>query len=408
MNRYRSNYYNVVNFDACDNIISKFEYNLIDRLYKNKRKLNENHQIDPFEVNIQMIGKGGQGTVYRIKAIDFIKDQDQYNKKRCGYIVIKITKDNNSNDDKNELKIMNACREIIDKHICPNFLYFYGIKNIDNKNKNNKDKNNKDRYRIIMSEYANGSLEDWLKNHHSYDEWRSFMFQFLMGVLCLQIKLKAYHSDLKPKNIFYKKLADAQSIFKYTIINSDKSQTFVVKTYSYLYIIADFGRIQSLLFEHNKLNKNSIELYIRNNVDLEHIITLPKRIMVNALEKIYTYDDLVDIIKLRNDPYFEGYIKNKKEEIEHDLKKYPKNIRDNMVYRSAAYYVVEKKYIDPQDIPDNMMVMKLPPMGIITELESWQTNGSMTILDILNTFTEYLDKNEKLDKQHLVNFKFSL
>ena len=83
--------------------------------------------------------------------------------------------------------------------------------------------------------------------------------------------------------------------------------------------------------------------------------------MVNTLERVYSFDDLVKIIKLRDDIYFEGYLNNKRDEINRDLYKYPESIKNKMLYRSVAYYVVEKKYIDPNEIPDNLMVMKLPP-----------------------------------------------
>lgn len=399
MNKYRSNNNDVLDFSTCNDIISSFEYKLVDRLYKNNYKLNEDHNIRNYLVNIQIIGKGGQGKVYKITAIDLIdiknNSKDTYNIKRCGYIVIKIIKDNKSIEYNNELKITNYCKDIIDRRICPNLLYFYGVRYIGN-------------YSIIMSEYADGSLEDWLKTHHSYDEWRSFMFQFLVGVLCVQTKLRGYHSDLKPKNIFYKKLVDTKLTFEYEVVQGkeNKQKTFVVPTNGYLYMLGDFGRIQSLLLKHNKLNEHSIKLFIKNNVDLEHIVDLPKRIMVNALEKIYSFDELINIIKLRDDIYFEGYLKNKKDEINKDLYKYPEKIKNKMLYRSIAYYVVEKRYIDPNEVPDNLMVMKLPPSEIINQLENWY--GKKNILEILDIFTEYIGETDKTDDfRHITKFKLS-
>lgn len=401
MNKYRSNSNDVSDFNTCNYIVRSFDYKFIDRLYKNNNKLSEDHIIKNNKVHIQMIGKGGQGKVYKIKAIDLVATEnelqhnDSCNTKKCGYIVIKIVK-KNPKVNNNELKIISYCKDIIDKHISPNFLYFYGVNSIAN-------------YNIIMSEYADGNLEDWLKTFHSYSEWRSFLFQFLIGVLCVQTKLKAYHSDLKPKNIFYKKLANRTLSFDYEIIDGGKRE-YIVPTYGYLYVLADFGRVQSLLLKHNKLNENSIKLYISNNIDLEHIIDLPKRIMVNTLEKIYSLDDLLRIIKLRDDIYFDNYFKNKRKEIDKDLSKYPDIVKNKMLYRSVAYYVVEKQYIDPNEIPDNLMIMKFPPSEIVLQLEEWHNKS---ILKILDTFTEFVIKPDKVpkiieyDSEHLVKFTLS-
>ena len=371
---YRSNNYDVRSLKTCSAIIDMFNYKLVDRLYKNKKHLDEALVFDKINVNVKFVGKGGQGKVYLVKSLT---DQES-----CGYIVVKVIK--NCREMLNELEIIPHCKEVIEKFISPNFLYYYGIKK-------------QGPYNLITSEYADGSLENWLKISHTYQEWRSFLFQFLMGVLCIQIVLKGYHSDLKPKNIFYKNLANDKLLFGYDIFG----EKYVVPTMGYLYMLADFGSIQSLLFKHNKLNENSIKLYIKNNVDLEHIIDLHKRIIVNAIEKIYSFDALIEIIKLKNDKFFEGYLKNKKIELAKQLAKYPEPIKKKMLFRSVAYYVVEKNYIDPYKLPDNLMIMKLPPKEIITQIQDWTKAKSIT--DILNTFSEYKIK-DFTDSDDIVKF----
>ena len=357
---YRHNGNDVNDLDICKNLINLFDYKMINNLFNNKI----NNQT------IKFIGKGGQGRVYMI--------QDE----KCGTIVMKIIKNNKSIEYENEREMSIYCKKLIDKNICPNFLYIYFTKSIGN-------------YGLIMSEYANGTLEDWLKLKHTYEEWRSFLFQYLMGIYCLQYKLKTYHADLKPKNIFYKNLL-IDTNFEYVI----NQKIYNVPTYGYLYMLADFGRAQSLLLKHNKLNANAIKLSIKNNMDLSHIIDLPKRIIVNTLETIYSLDDLLNIIKIRNDKYFKSYYDDKVNEINKNLSKYPEHIKKNMIYRAIAYYIVEKQYIDINELPDNMMKMKLPPEKIIDQIVNF---SGKEIEEIINEFTEFTSNNNNANIRFIIN-----
>ena len=346
---YRSNGYDVLSYAECLNLVDKIDIDTINKLYKGNKSY----------MNFKFIGKGGQGKVYLISS------------KTCGCIVMKVMK--LSSDI--ELLINKQCREIINKSICPNFLYYYGARRIKY-------------YGLTFSEYADGTLEDWLHSAHSYTEWRSFMFQFLVGVLVIQRILKTFHSDLKPKNIFFKKL-DRNIAFEYNISGSK----YIVPTLGNLYILSDFGRAKSLIFK-NSSNLNSVELFIKNNADLEHIIDLHKRIIVNSAERIYSLDDLIKIIKLKNDEYFEAYYQDTKESINKDLAKYPQHVRNKMIHRSVVYYVVEKDYIDPYSIPRDKIVMELPPREIIAQISEWKKYKN--IEDILQTFNEFKNATEDL------------
>jgi serine/threonine protein kinase len=392
MNKYRSNNIDVSDLSTCKEIVNMFGYKMIERLYRNSYKINEDYIFKDYKVNIKLVGKGGQGKVYKVKAIDFTSssaNSEDKNRKRCGYIVIKVTKPSKQEDS--ELRAISYCKDIVDKHICPNFLYFYGTKSVGD-------------YRIIMSEYANGNLADWIKVNHTYSEWRSFMFQFLMGVICIQTILKAYHSDLKPKNIFYKRVVDSELTFDYEVhVGGSGAVNYIVPTFGYLFVLADFGLIQSLLFEHNKLNDESIKLFIKNNIDLEHVIDLPKRIMVDALDRIYSIDELIKIVSLRSDPYFDGYLKNKRIEINRELAKYPEAVRNKLLYRSVAYYIIEKEYISPSEIPGKLI--NLPPIEIINQLKGWK---GKSIPEILDTFSEYRLKMGVDEGAHAGTIKFQL
>lgn len=392
MYNYRSNNNDVSSLDVCKNIIDHLKYKLVDRLFINKNfKLNEDHTFGKYRVNIKMVGKGGLGKVYKISSID-----DHTSQTKCGHIVIKIIKNNykNHKDEANsELEMIGYTKTLVDKCICPNLLHYYDVKTVGN-------------YYIILSEYANGTLEDWIKKSRTYDEWRSFMFQLLMGLLCIQEKLKAYHADLRPWNIFYKDLVDRKALFEYNIVLSDKkySRKFIVPTTGYLHIIADFDKTQSLLLKHNNLNSESIKMYIKNNIDLEHIIDLYKFILVRTIEKKYSLKELISTVNSRNDIYFEGYIKNKEIEIDNELKKFPNQDKNKWLSRSVAEYIVQKEYIGPTDIPQDEMIMKLPPIEIINQFKQWK---GMNILDIIDSFTEFAVNENSLSTEnntHITKF----
>jgi thiamine kinase-like enzyme len=368
MLKYRSNDNDVLDFQVCDDIVSSIKYKLIEKLYYNKNS-KFRYLSDTPAAEISALGRGGEGKVYLVQ------------NKECGSIVIKISKGND-----NESKISKYCKEIVDKYICPNLLYFYGVKHVK-------------KYNITMSEYADGTLEDWLETKHTYEEWRTFMFQFLVGVLCIQIKLKAYHNDLKPKNILFKKLSIPNIVFLYKI----QEKQYMVPTTGNLFVIADFGKIQSLLLRQNEMDKNSIELFIKNNLDLEHIIDLPKRIIVSGIEAVYSFDELIDTIRTHNDTYFDNYLQNKRDEINEQLRKYPDYVKNKMLYRSVAYYAVEKNYIDWKDLPTDSLKMKPPPKQIIDQLNQWK-DSNKKITDILDTFTEYQTNVQSYTDQHVVTF----
>jgi hypothetical protein len=331
---YRDNNFNVTNIDKCISYVNNL--NIKDK-------------------NLTFLGKGGQGTAYLLNTL------------LCGKIVIKISK--NIPDTEKEILALKMCKQYIDNDITPNFLYYY-----DTINKNNMS--------YILTEYADGTLEDWIRVVHSDSEWRSFMFQFLHGVYIIQTLLKAYHSDLKPKNIFYKKLKSKDSVFKYIIAND----TYYVPTHGYLFMLADFGHIQSMLVGKPKISNSTIQTHIDNNIDLEHIIELPKRILVSSLEKMYTKDQMINIIKDNKDEYFNNYLQSKTAQINKDLNKYPQFIKNKMILKSIAYYIIEKKYIN--NIPIDKQVKKLPSNKIINDISNIFAEKT-SIINMFKMFDDY-------------------
>ena len=125
--------------------------------------------------------------------------------------------------------------------------------------------------------------------------------------------------------------------------------------------------------------------------------------MVSAIEKMYTEDDLIKIIKSNGDKYFDGYFVNKKNEIEHEMAKYPEKIKKKMLFRSICYYIVEKEYIKYDEIPDVVQDMKLQPTDIIRQLQGWERDRK-PIEKMLDDFDEY-NKKELSD---VVKFQFKI
>lgn len=356
MLNYRSNNFDTNNINDCIlNVLdlSKKNFNLMNNIK------NDMHFSD---YTIKFLGKGGQGTAYLLFS------------KKCGYIVFKISKINKETE--NEIFFLKMVKILVDNRICPNFIYNYENKIINN-------------YYYTFNEYANGTLEDWMKEDHSVNEWKSFMFQILYGIFVFQDKIKSYHADLKPKNILFKRIQEGY--FKYTIYNDN----YYVPTHKYLFLISDFGKSQSLIKQNNQLNNESITAFIKNNADLEHIESLPKRILVSAIEKKFKYNlkEFLKFMEQMNDKNFRSYYNSEKSKIEIELSKYPENIKNKMLLRSIIYYAIEKKYIKPTDIPKYLFDMKYPPLEIVNDLEKISSDS---ILNILKNFNEYKEKSSNI------------
>ncbi|ARF08862.1 serine/threonine protein kinase [Catovirus CTV1] len=330
---YRSNGYDLLNIDQCIESLSKMiKHN--NNLFNNKTQF-----IKQAGLSIKFLGKGGQGIAYLLQS------------DKCGSVVIKISKIND--ETKNEIFFLNSVKNIVDKNICPHFVYNYENKIISNNY-------------YFFNEYANGTLENWTEDEHSVEEWNSFLFQILYGIYVFQKKLKSFHADLKPKNILFKRIQ--KGFFKYIIENNE----YYVPTCGYLFIISDFGKSQSILKNNNVMDNESILAHIKNNTDLENIEALPKRILVSAIEKKFS-GSLVEFKKYvdqKNDDKFESYFLSEKRKIDVELSKYPDYIKNKMLLRSIIYYAIEKKYINVDNIEHNFFKMKYPPSIIVAKMEN--------------------------------------
>lgn len=355
---YRYNGYSINNYDQCKNFVYSLNNNDLSQAYY-KRYINKKTNNQTNNQSIKFLGKGGEGVVFLISTND------------CGDIVMKIIKHKSNKIINNEQYYAKITRNIIDNNHSPNFLYIYDIIKRDN-------------FDLILSEYADGTLEQCIEyNHLDNDQkWYSLLFQIVQAVKVMQ-KLNIYHGDMKPKNILFKKI-DKNTIFKY--------DQYKVNTYGYLFIVSDFGHAQSLLMNENK---KSIELHIQSNSDLEHIKTIHKRIMVTSIVKKYKLNQLIDIINKNNDIYFDGYYKKEVDKINNELKSYPQSVKDRMILRNVAYYVVEKGYIQPNDLEVRIM----PSNKIINMIEQFDNKNIDEILQMI-----YQQLNPPIEGSHIVTF----
>ena len=202
---------------------------------------------------------------------------------------------------------------------------------------------------VYLIERVDANMETWLNASHSKNEWKSFMTQILYGLDFLYAN-NICHRDLKPKNILYKKL--------------DRLVTITYKTYKLvtdtIFYITDFGHSETLTFGNKVLTDTEIKLCVLNHTDFYYIETIIKRIKVSYLRKVYTLNQLVTYAKDRGDENIEKYIQNEKRQIcgIQDLKSC---IKDDLVHKSVAYYIIEKFPIDFSTFPQNVIKWKLPP-----------------------------------------------
>lgn len=344
------------------NEIKNLKYNDLQSLLKNTKDQTINN------TNYVFLGKGGEGIVYKIGssnvAMKIYKIKSKRNKEIC---------------------VLKKLNNLMNENVCNNFLKIYGSKNLFG-------------HAILLMDLIDGNLEKWVEVEHSKNEWLIMIFQILYGLLILQTKLKMCHSDMKPKNILFKKVNS--QINKYTI---NDNEICVLKT-DILFMISDFGHSQSLFFNDNKMKNSEIELCIENNLDLKHVIAFHKRLAVTIITNHYTLENILDMGK--NDINFIEYVKWITNEIDKDLKNYNPSIKKHMLFRDLSYYMLEKGYMDINDLPmqDKNIKIILPPKEIIELLESLEE-----VKGINSLFNKLIEIGKMVNKNYTnINNNFNL
>lgn len=305
--------------------------------------IKESNDITINNINFSFLGKGGEGNVYKLGLLP---------------IAMKIYR-KKSHKNK-EIYILKKLNLLSKDDTCNIFLKTHADLNMFG-------------YPVLFMEIVDGSLENWVEYEHGYNEWICMIIQVLCGLVILQNKLKLFHTDMKPKNILFKK------VDKYVInlFINNKNLSFESE---YTFMISDFGHAQSLYFNDNKMEKTTIEENIKKNSDLDQLASFHKRLAVSIITKKYTLDEILEIAK--DDDFFNSYVIWIKNEIEKDMSTYSPKIKNHMLVRDLSYYLLEKNYIDIEKLSnktDNPKIF-LPSKNIINVLESLKDINGQQLL----------------------------
>lgn len=244
---------------------------------KNMYNLNNCIQLLNNNNNLEVVAEGNTSNIFYVKS------------PKCGTVVLKIIKKNFQKILlKREIEIIKMINNIIQKNQCPNLIltYYY------NYNK-----------KYILMEYADGHLSTFLKNEKYFNnkELLTIMnFQILYGLLTVQRILLGYHNDLHFKNIFYKQIDN--SIIKYLQYNIN-DKIFIIPNTGFLFMLADYGNLQTLLFDRNNnwFNNNIILQNIKSNDDFKNLKTIYYHVLSRYIKKKYlikSLDQLKNFINL--------------------------------------------------------------------------------------------------------------
>jgi hypothetical protein len=243
-------------------------------------------------------------------------------------------------------------------------------------------------------EYADGDLEKWVKEAHTEEEWLSMIFQFITGVHTIQKYLKGFHSDLKPKNIFFKKISNGKdNYFEYKVNN----KSYYIKNTGYLFMLADYGHFQSSFFDDNELSDSIIQNAIRDNKDFEFMKHFVQRIQVSNLMEKYSLNLLLN--NLSKNEEFKNYYEKEKKEINKNMGHLPKHIIDKFLIRNILYYCIENNLIDyEKEKSKGLKEIMIPPDAKISKFIEDILSEKGDIEDILDKYYKnYQVKSEKLN-----------
>ena len=329
----------------------------------------------------RFIGRGGQGSVFKIES------------EKCGGIVLKTYhKKTNQDEIYKEVNVLDRVKKIIDNNICPHFIYYYDFF---------KTNENNDIIFNIFMEYADGDLEKWVKTEHNMEEWKNLIFQFIIGVHVIQKYLKGFHSDLKPKNIFFKNIKKENGYFEYSI----NEKKYYLKNIGTLFMLADYGHLQSTFFDSNKMSEEDILSSIRENQDFDFMKDFGNRIKVTNLMNKYKLDDLIS--KFRDNDKFNTYHKQEKDNIEKIMKNYPLHIREKFLFRSLLYYCLEENLLNYDSEKKNLQEDQIPPIFQISEFIEKILSEKGDIEIILDKyFKDYQNKEDKIIHKFDLNKNF--
>lgn len=259
---------------------------------------------------------------------------------------------------------------------------------------------------VLYYEYFDNILKEWLFKTRSEEEWISFILQCLVTIKFLRERYALTHNDLTWVNIMYNKI-ESGGYWKYITNDFD----LFVPNEGYEFIFWDFGSSKSYQFPPRKFEHEVLEKTFNTRRDQKYILDICKRIKMNQIINRYTYEELAELFKTKDD------IKYKEIVIEEETKNFDKyEDKSRLSYvlsKNLAFYLVETNKYEKlkKDRKENIYNLEdeipLPPKEVEALLQKIVDNDFESDIDIIlkKYFPEYIDKDYKVNKQDIYNMK---
>ena len=245
---------------------------------------------------------------------------------------------------------------------------------------------------VIIMEKMDGTLEEWgekmVKNIFNIksDEidltWKSMIFQIVVGFKLVN-NLGVLHNDAKPVNILYKikKFKPNDKSKKIHFIEGVKYEVPNI----FKFKIADFGAAQILKYAVNEMDEEKLLDNIKKRRDMYDLSRFLMRIIVNHAMNVYSYDDIVELIKKNTD--IDRYYQSTYVKIDKDMyiSKLPYKVKINHIIRGVLYYCYEHKILDEEDIIKKYNLVM--PSKVIKKLLDNICNTNIS--NVLSLFDEF-------------------
>jgi hypothetical protein len=216
---------------------------------------NKNTNFRKYLSNIEIIGKGTFGVVYKAKFLETF-EKEQYDSFVIKEALIEDDEEIYSKKYKNKIKnyfapeniFLEAIKtEILEKKLCPNFTFFYNVTKCDSCVIQRLFDKTIQNGRCFITFMEAASFDFYNSILTNLDAQLSMIHQVLIGFHYLHSVLSIRHRDFKDENILIKTIKPG-GYFKYTI----GKDVFFVKNDGFLVFISDFGA--SHCYNPDKIN----------------------------------------------------------------------------------------------------------------------------------------------------------
>jgi hypothetical protein len=238
-------------------------------------------------------------------------------------------------------------------------------------------------------EYADTHVLNFFDNIRDDIVCDSFYFQLLVAIMCYQKYLKAVHTDIRLKNIVYKKI-NPDTVFNYNINNIN----YYIPTNGYLFMLIDYEQSQI----YSDLNNNPKLLNkINSNYDFKHIQDIYRRPIKKYMRdnNMYSRSNLINLIKNKSE---------KKKLLEYI--KILNNKHDDFINTAIFHYILDNNLFDYSSYLSNEMFDYIKYMKNLNKILV-QNKSEKSIESILKeNFSKYLKPIENLIKIETFIIKF--